>query len=207
MSNLATDIQDPDANLWVKFYTTSVQNNFRTEKEGHPCFDEKVYISIISPGDPNNKVDRPAKDADKERFHRQWANFERGQSEKVEGMPIEQWPMLNRAQADELKYLGVRSVEQLVAASDLQLQKIMGGVSLREKAKVFLAVAKDTAEVQRVAEANRILTDRIAALEHQLAQLGAAATIQQPAQAPATEQTAAPKRRGRPPKSTTGEQS
>jgi nucleotidyltransferase/DNA polymerase involved in DNA repair len=170
---LATDVPDPDATLWVRFFHKSVQNNFRTSTEGHPCFDDKVFISIIAPGDPNNKPERPITEADKQRFPRQWLNFERGQSEKVDGMPVEEWPLITRAQAEELKYLGVRSIEQLVAASDSQMQKIMGGPSLRERARAFLASAKDTAKAQQLADENRILNDRIKALEQQLATLSA----------------------------------
>lgn len=191
---LATDVHDPDSNLWVKFYRNPVQNNVRSAKEGHPCFDEKIFISIISPGDQNNKVDRPIQESDKSRFHRQWSNFERGDADKVEGTRIEEWPQITRAQAEELKYLGVRSIEQLVAATDAQTQKIMGGVSLREKARAFLSIAKNTAEGQRLADENRILNDRIKALENQLTTLSAKVlNSDQP-------QQAIPKRRGRPPK-------
>ena len=185
---METDLQNPDAALWVKFYTTSVKNEHRSAAEGHPCFDDKIYISIITPGQAD-KIERPIKDSDKQRFVKQWLNFQAGASEKIEGTPVVEWPQVTRAQADELKYLGVHSVEQLAAASDGQVQKLMGGVSLREKAKAFLAIAKNTAEGQRIAAENKNLRDEIEALKAQVAQLGAVKGT-----------PAIPKRRGRPPK-------
>jgi len=190
---LETDIANPDEALWVKFDRRPVQNNHRTQMEGHPCFDEKVFISIISPGDPYNKVERPIKDADKGRFHKQWANFERGQSDKVEGTPIEEWPKITRAQAEELKYLGIRSVEQLCAASDNQVQKIMAGASLKMQAQAYLASAKKTAEAERLAVENAILNDRIKTLEAQIAAISDKVMKSDQTQA-------IPKRRGHPPK-------
>lgn len=195
--SLASDVVDPEAALWVKFYKRSVQNNFRSTKEGRPCFDEKDFISIISPGDQNNKVERPVSEGDKQRFPKQWANFQNGQSEKIEGTPIEEWPAITRAQADELKYLGIRSIEQLVSASDSQMQKLMGGASLKMKATAFIKTAKDSAEAQRLAEANQALQNQIDALKAQIAALGTKA----PQTAVNSDQTQAiPRRRGRPPK-------
>lgn len=192
---LASDVPNPDDTLWVKFEKRAVQNSFRSEQEGRPCFDDVVFVSIIAPGDQNNKVDRPAHEGDKQRFPRQWANFERGDSEKIDGMPIEEWAAITRSQAEELKYAGVRTVEQLCAASDGQMQKIMGGVSLRERAKAFLADAKKGAEAQRIAAENQELRDRISMLEAQIKQIGAL-------QKPSADQPVSdiPKRRGRPPK-------
>ncbi len=195
--SLATDVQDGDAALWVKFFPKSVQNNFRSAKEGRPCFDEKVFVSIIAPGDQNNKVERPVTESDKQRFPKQWANFQNGQNEKVEGTPIEEWPAITRAQADELKYLGIRSIEQLVAASDSQMQKLMGGASLKMKATAFLKTAKDSAEGQRLVEANQALQSQIDALKAQIAALGSNPVK---TDVNSSQPTAIPKRRGRPPK-------
>lgn len=195
---------DADKNLWVKFFMNPVQNNFKSEKEGRPIYDEKLFISIIIPGTPN-KTERPARDEDKARFPKQWANFQAGQNEKVDGMPLEEWPQMTRALVDELRYKGFRSVEQIANASDAQMQGVGmgGGLGLRDKAKAFLALAKDTAAGQKFAAENEALKSQIADLQTQISQLN-----QQflKSQKPVTAE--APKRRGRPPKAQTeGEQS
>lgn len=183
---LHSDAQNPDNTLWVKFYKQAVQNNFRSEKEGRPYFDEIDFVSIITPADPTNKVDRKASPDDKERFPKQWANYQNGQSEKIDGTLIEEWPQITRSRAEELRHIGVRTLEQLASLSDGQTQKIMGGVSLRERAKAFLVLAKDTAAAQRIAAQNAELRSEIDALKAQIAALGKTADT--------------PKRRGRPPK-------
>lgn len=195
--SLASDVPDANAALWVKFYKRSVQNNFRSAKEGRPCFDDRDFISIISPGDQNNKIDRPATETDKRDFPKQWLNYQNNNSDKVEGTPIEEWPAITRAQADELKYLGIRSIEQLVAASDGQMQKLMGGASLKMKAVAYMKNAKDSAEAQRLADVVATQNAQIESLKAQIAALGAKVE----GKAVNSSQTQAiPKRRGRPPK-------
>lgn len=195
-SDMVAQGQNPDDALWVRFYNQAVQNNFRSEKEGHPCFDDVLFISVISPGDAHNKIDRKATEQDKQRFHKQWANFKAGNAEKIEGTPIIEWPAITRSQSEELKFLGVLSIEQLALASDAQVQKIMGGVSLREKAKAFLSVASNTAEAQKAAAENVYLREQIEALKSQIAALGA--KVESTAVNGAQENTKP--RRGRPPK-------
>lgn len=200
---LATDVQDADAALWVRFFRKPVQNNFKSGQAGHPVFDDKIFISIIAPGDPNNKVERPVQESDKQRFHKQWGNFERNEADKVEGSAIEEWAAITRSQAEELKYLGVRSVEQLAAASDGQMQRIMGGHSLRDKAKAFLAQAKDSALAMQLQELAANQKREIESLRSQIAQLGAKA---QETSVESGETKAIPKRRpGRPKKVATQE--
>ena len=72
--------------------------------------------------------------------------------------PIEQWPLVSRSQAEELKGIKFRTVEDVANCSDQQLQRIgmiagMSPHSFREKAKAFLNLANESAEIsQREAE-------------------------------------------------------
>lgn len=199
--SLQSDVPNGDDILWVKFFDKPVQNGFRSKAEGRPCFDSVTYVSIIVPGDPNNKIETKATEDHKQRFPKQWANFKNNLTEKVDGTPIEQWPVLTSAQAEEFKYLGVRTIEQLAGASDAQMQKMMGGPSFRERAKAFLKVAKDSAEAQRLADANAELQAQIDSLKAQIAALGAIKPAETAVKSePQTQAIPAPKRRGRPPK-------
>ncbi len=169
-----TQTSNGDENLLVKFTMEDVLNNFKTEQAGHPVHDKELFISIISPGTNLMKTDRPANEADKERFPKQWQSFLNKENVEFTGMPIGEWPMLTRNQIEELKAQKFYSVELLANASDAQLNGIGPiGFSLRTKAAAFLKVSKDTAEAQRLAAENERLNADINLLKEQVANLSA----------------------------------
>ena len=140
-----------DEQLFVQFYTGTVQNKHRSEQEGRPIFDECDMVRIQAPGDMLTVVDRECWDGDKRRFPRQWQAYEASKMgrEMQVGTPIDQWPAMSRSQAEELKALKFMTVESIAHASDQQLQRIgMGGYGLRTKAQAYLQAAQDTALVQ-----------------------------------------------------------
>src|SRR4051812_45528342 len=107
-----------DEQLFVVFYMGIVKNEQRTVDEGRPIFDDVECVRIIVPGDRNNINDRPASDVDKRRFAKQYAMFKQGvkEEDQVSGTRLTDWPFLTRAQCEELKYLGLRTVEHLSEA-------------------------------------------------------------------------------------------
>ncbi len=149
-----TQTTNGDENLFVKFYLKDVKNNFLSEKEGHPVYDKKVFVSILSPGSLLSQADRPVKDVDKERFPKQWMNYQNNQHAVITGMPLDQWPALDRNQIEELNAQKFYSVEQIAAASDAQLGNLPNGFNLRTRAKAFIEYAKDTAAAQKLAADN-----------------------------------------------------
>ena len=162
MSMLASDFANPhfvgatnpDSLLHVQFYMRSEQDNFRSEKEGRPIFFETPYVRINTPGNQLSEIDTPVRKEHEFRFPIQWAAFQNTQTpqDQVVGTPVEQWPTVSRAQADELKGIKFFTVEQIANASDLQIQRLgMNGPVLQQKARAFLASAKDHALEQRQA--------------------------------------------------------
>lgn len=215
MELLASDAQnpdfvgahDPDRRLAVRFYERAVKDEFRSNKEGRPMFSTVDYVEIAIPGDKNSVIDVPVRPEHKERFPMHWARYQnsKGSGGQVVGTPIEQWPLLDRAQAAELKAMNFLTVDQVAEGSDQQLMKIgmiagMGWHAFRDQAKRFLSVAKQTAdltarddELQKLRDENEKLrkqteevskssADAVAELRAQMAQF-----MEQP-------------RRGRPPK-------
>lgn len=163
---LASDAQNPefmgahnpDATLSVKLYSRAVQHMFKTEKEGRPIFEDVVYIEIKTPGNDKNIVDRPVQEGDKARFPMHWAHYQNthGATAAEIGTPLEQWPQITAAQAEELKALKFRTVEHLANASDQNIASIgmvagMAPMSLRTRAQAFLHAAADSAVPQRQA--------------------------------------------------------
>jgi hypothetical protein len=177
---LDSDINNADAQLHVEFYTREEGAN-----KGAP------YVRIMAPGDKTNIIDQPLRDDHKQRFPRQWLYYQMQQNESAAeqiGTPLSQWHKdypeeINRDQIAELAILKFVTVEQLALASDGQLQRVgMGGVGLREKARMYLN-RKNRADANGELEETK---RQLAELQAQMAAL-----------------IAPSKRRGRPPKEMT----
>ena len=175
---LDSDIANGDSQLHVEFYTSDTKG-----------WEGKPFVRIMIPGDKNTIIDQPCREDHKERFPRQWLHYQIQQSEGAAqeiGTPLQQWhrdepEQITRDHIAELAILKFVTVEQLALAGDGQLQRIMGGPGLRERARQYL-------NRKNRAEANAELEDtkkQLEALQAQMAQL-----LSQEA----------PKRRGRPPK-------
>ena len=175
---LATDLdnsdfvgaRNPDDNLWVKFELRKWPNAFKSEQEGHPIFEMREFITIQSPGDQLTTIDTFVTEAHKRRFPRQWAHYMNTRTnEGVQGWAIDTWPVVNAAQAEELKYKKVHTVEQLAELPFNVLQTLgMGYVELQEKAKVALQNAKDGSLVLKQAAELKRRDEQIASLQAQI---------------------------------------
>jgi len=177
---------NPDAAIVVKFYSRAVHQPFESQKQGRPIYLDVDYIQIFTPGNQLNIVDTPARWEHKQRFAQQWAAYQAGKGDGSEmGTPVNQWPLLSSAQAEELRGVKFFTVEQIANASDGQLQSIgmVGGMNphvLRERAKAFLNAAAGNAPVEAQAQENAELKSRLAAMEAQMQAMlasGAAAPI------------------------------
>lgn len=141
-----------DEQLFVIFYMGILKNDARSTDEGRAIFDDVECVRIIVPGDKNNIVDRPASAQDKRRFAKQYGVFKEGRSEEeqVSGTRLSDWPFLSRAQAEELKYLGIKTVEQLANVRDDITTRVPGLMSLKQNAGVWLAKATKSAEAAQI---------------------------------------------------------
>lgn len=150
----------------AEFYNEAVQNNFKSEREGRPIFDDVVFVRIVRPGDNKSIVERPAKDEDKHRFPLQWAQFERQEAQTLSGTPLEQWPPMTPALVRSLKAINIPTVEALAGVTDGNLENIgMGARKLRDQAQAFLVAAKDGAANSQLLAENEDLRDQIKALQ------------------------------------------
>lgn len=174
-----TDFNNPDSRLAVRFYQREMDNQFQTGVEGRPIKFMADFIIIEVPGDRNTIIDTFARDEHKSRFPVQWARYQNEKSDggsEIQGTLLRDWPILNAAQAGELKHYKFYTVEQVASASDEQISSIgmMVGTSplaFRDKAKAFLANAKDSALVQQQADELRIRDKEIDGLKQQMQEL------------------------------------
>jgi len=186
MDYLDSDERDSDRALHVTFYESSIQNGFQSELQGRPIFDAVDMIKIQTPGNTLNIIDTLAREEHKRRFPRHWAAYSARTDATTQGCigtPIEEWPQLNRAQAEELKAMKFLTVEAVAGAGDAQLAGIgmVAGQSvyvMRDKARAFLQLSELSA---KNAEADRRIADAKEEAEAQMKKMreDAAAEIAQ----------------------------
>ena len=153
---IESDLSNPDSRLAVKFYKRPVELKNESIAQGRPIFQEFDFIKILVPGDALTEIDTYVSDAHKTRFPIQWANYmnRQGSEESFSGTPITEWPQVSASQAEELKGIKFHTVESVAHCSDQQLQKIgmIAGMSphnFRERAKTFLNLASETADISK----------------------------------------------------------
>lgn len=144
-----------DSNLLVRFFKHPRKNEARTKEEGREIYEEQDYVQIMQPGNKDSIISRPATPRDKQRFAEHFAKYQarETESEHIEGTLLSEWPALNRAQVEELKFLNIHTVEQLANVADSNAQNIMGIQLLKQKAATYLETAKDTAVAEALADA------------------------------------------------------
>lgn len=142
-----------DQHLLVKFFKHPKLNQIRSKDENRPVFEDTDYIQILQPGNKDSIIIRPATKMDKSRFAEHFRKYEARQDEEyVEGTILEEWPGITRSQVEELKYLNIRTVEQLAQVSDSNAQNIMGVQALKQRAAEYLERSKETATADALAE-------------------------------------------------------
>ena len=153
---IESDLSNPDSRLAVKFYKRPVELKNESIAQGRPIFQEFDFIKILVPGDALTEIDTYVSDAHKTRFPIQWANYmnRQGSEESYSGTPLSEWPQVSASQAEELKGIKFHTVESVAHCSDQQLQKIgmIAGMSphnFRERAKTFLNLASETADISK----------------------------------------------------------
>ena len=153
---IESDLSNPDSKLAVKFYKRPVELKNESIAQGRPIFQEFDFIKILVPGDALTEIDTYVSDAHKTRFPIQWANYmnRQGSEESYSGTPLSEWPQVSASQAEELKGIKFHTVESVAHCSDQQLQKIgmIAGMSphnFRERAKTFLNLASETADISK----------------------------------------------------------
>jgi predicted transcriptional regulator len=156
---IESDEQNADSRLAVKFYKRAVKLEHETNEAGRPIYKDYDFVRIMVAGDNLTEIDTYAQESHKQRFPRQWLQYQASQdsSSEIHGTPIEQWPLISQSQAQELRAIKFLTVESVANASDLQLQRIgmiagMSPHSFRDKAKSFLNLATESAEASKRAE-------------------------------------------------------
>jgi hypothetical protein len=137
------------------------------------------FVRIEIPGNQLSIIDTFVNNSHKAQFPTQWALYLNEKADgnhnpdNVQGTLLRDWPILNAAQATELKHFKFYTVEQVANASDQQLMAIgmtagMSPLALRDKAQAFLENAKDSSFAQKQAEELNLRDQQIADLKAQM---------------------------------------
>lgn len=163
---------------YIEFHTVAWHNKVKSQEAGRPVHEPAVFLKIQHPGE-HDFVDRPATDADKNEFPRQWAAFEVGRQAIPEGTLLATLFPNHPEVVEMMRFQKVFTAEQLADLNDTQLQSLgMGGRKFQTEAKQFLAAAEKgkefhelRAETERLRNDNAAKDARMAALEARLVAL------------------------------------
>ena len=140
---------EQDEKLLVKFYSKTVKDNARSAEQSRAVFKEVEYVDIRIPGARGTGAARPATHRDKQRFPKHYAAFQQRIEMPLEGTPLSEWPVITRAHAEELGFMGVKTVEQLAGMADSNASQFMGGQSFKAKANAWLERAKKDVSLEK----------------------------------------------------------
>lgn len=165
-----------DSALYVEFYSEAFQSMYKSEAAGHPVFDDFEMIRIQTPGDSKTIIETKVDETHKRRFPVQYARYKAGETNKVSGWTLKEWPAVTMSQVKTLNYHNVFTVEQLSSISDQSCSNIgMGMFELRNKARAALEVAEGNAEREAKAANEVRMQNEIDSLKAQLQAVNAQA--------------------------------
>lgn len=146
---------------------------YKVKHEGAGCdkYRPAIFVEIRAPGDICEMRRREIRPSDKLRFREEWAQFEKGIAEPTIGTPIDLLPFIKKAQAMELKAIGISTAENLRDCSDVNGQKVMGFAQLRDRAKDFLLAAEGNAPQENLRRELEARDATIAALTAQMQEI------------------------------------
>ena len=177
---IESDSRDADSRLAVKFYKRAMKLENESNEAGRPIFKDYDFVRIMVAGDTLTEIDTYARDSHKQRFPKQWLQYQATQDSSSEmiGTPVEEWTLISQSQAQELRGIKFMTVESIANASDLQLQRIgmIAGMSphaFRDKARTFLNLAEETAEASKRTEEINQLKQELAQKDEETAKIKA----------------------------------
>ena len=194
-----------DSSMLCIFYKRAVHNPIRSAAEGRPIYVDEDFVIIQQPGEANlQKVDRPVKPEDIQRWPVQWQAYAAGKDQVAEGTPLGLLFPRHPSAIAMLQAIGIMTVEHLANASATAIAAIgMHGQDYVNYAQKYINGAGKGAafhqmqmELEQTKRDNHRLQKQVDDMQHQMQQINAGLLAQagvgmpmgaprQPAQAPA----------------------
>ncbi len=218
MADESLPIPTGDGNVLI-FWEQAVENGNATQKSGRAMFDRVLMVRVTAPSsksDVTYEVDREYPEeyphptlgrlkTNKLIYDRYGKIIEEykkrgGASGIGSGTPLEKWALMDTRTVALCKHHLIYTVEALAGLSDAQMATLgMGARALVQKAKDWIASAKDSALSMQLANDKRVLEARLEQMQTQIDELTAGLDAVPP-DAQAMAKDAVIRRRGRPPK-------
>lgn len=150
-------IQAQDRPPYLSFKIESVEDRAASIAAGHYMAKDEIYVTVHRPGSRDTHVEiaeawirKQEERADAgltpvewaQHFRRQFEAFKNKQELPPDGSPLKHWPVLSPSQVENLLSLGFKTIEDVAGAPDSSLDKLMGGITLKQKARAWLDEAK-----------------------------------------------------------------
>lgn len=169
-----------DTSMLCIFYKRAVHNPTRSAQEGRPIYVDEDFVMIQQPGEANlQKVDRPVKPEDTQRWPAQWAAYVAGRDQVAEGTPLGLLFPRHPSAIAMLQAIGIMTVEHLANASATAIAAIgMAGQDYVNYAQKYIRGASHGAsfhqmqmELEQTHRDNRRLQKQVDDLVHQMQQI------------------------------------
>lgn len=165
--------------LPASFEVEAVVDEVASKAAGKTVYRDQEIVTIkVSPNATRRRV---VTDDDRRMYAAQYLAWKKNSApgEGLEGYPLGQWAMLpGKAVAKQFADYGIRTIEQLAAATDATVQHVGPFLNLREQAREWVKGAQTQAPLAKLREENAALKHRLDTLEEMLGQaqkeLGAA---------------------------------
>jgi hypothetical protein len=127
----------------VEFVSHPIVDPAASQEAGRSVYVKADYIRIHHKFE-KDEIFRPAHDGDKQRFKRQWEAYLCGEDATPIGTPLSVLFPRNPEIIKNLEQDKVRTIEELAALNDTQIQNIgIGGRQFTDRAKAFLSSSTD----------------------------------------------------------------
>lgn len=166
-----------DNQMIVIFYSRPVENPAKSLEAGRKICTDQDYVKMYHPGEGNtNQIDRPVKQEDTRRFPRQWEQYLHNRTQAPEGTPIDLLYPNNPSTAENLRGMGVFTVEQAANLSAHAQDRVgMGSQDIVNKAKAFLENAakginfhKHEDMIKKLQQENKLKDTQVLKLQQQV---------------------------------------
>lgn len=172
--NGGIDYTEVNKGVTPVFFIEPVPDEKATEAAGAVRMFEQEMVRIHVAGDMLNVHTSPVLAEHKERFAVQYAAWQTKRiARHIEGTPLKEWPMIPAIRIAEFEAMGIFSVENLKAVSDVNIVKLQDGRVWREKATAWLASVKDNGASAKYAAENERLRSDMDEMRKQIAELSA----------------------------------
>ncbi len=171
-----------DASMLCIFYKRAIHNPLKSAQQGRPIYEDQDFVTIQQPGESNlQKVDRPVKPEDTQRWPTQWQAYVQGRDQVAEGTPLGLLFPRHPSAIAMLQALGIMTVEHLASASATAIAAIgMHGQDYVNYAQKYIKSAGGGAafhqmqlELEQAKRDNNRLQKTVDDLTHQMQQFNA----------------------------------